>query len=754
MKRMNTPTTSSSTVPFQSSSSTSSSSTTSTSTSTSNPNSQQLYSSFNYSSTSSSSNANQPSKEQQGNIYASSNSLLFPPLSSQQTAGAGAVVSQSGSSSQYLNINELIQSDNKIINKYLTLLNNNIILINLLDIESQQTTNSGSGAAGSGTGGNTSSSGAGGAGNYQNYINEYINDYSNYAIHFKKVINISIFPFSVIRKSYDELYDLFIDIPPNIIPENLLKRIEKLNWVIINKKYLQVIMEIIQDENKQANAAGTSQNSPTQSPSSTTKAAGSNPSSAANHGSYSSFSDLPNFLDSGQKVKLKHSIMFQGHQMSDFYTKIVFESLFLIIIDPYYRTLSGFLILLQSQWFSHDLFGKNKNTNEILKLQLPFLQFLDILYFFLLCFPRSFEFTFEFLIFLLDSLQCGSIYLRLFNYYHLLFNSNLINPFLIQPNPLTSPTFSPSPFPTPATDPSSSPSANFQKEKQENRNRKSLKLSLTSHSNSKYNSHIFQSYFLSTCLYYPISSNFSFDKNIIQKEIKKMNKNAEPEWLKYIKKRNKKSFRWEFSRNSLSILDEEKHSGNQREMDSLLGLDYPTGLEHGDDADSGDVFMVHHPSINFNKINNIWTIIAIFHHEFLNSLYIENKNILLIPQKLSSQTNTFFPYFLRYAFSKRFLLLFFFPFYSFTPPPPSSLLFPYLLASTLLPCSSLLILLPYPPLPLPPYSPLILNSPACFPPPFASTRKFSSLPFQSYSILLLLYVSTASYSIFIRLCSI
>ncbi|KAL6048280.1 protein-tyrosine phosphatase [Balamuthia mandrillaris] len=84
-------------------------------------------------------------------------------------------------------------------------------------------------------------------------------------------------------------------------------------------------------------------------------------------------------------------------------------SLAMLMLDPYFRTLEGFIILLEKEWFS---FGHNFNkrtghgdANYKNDQHSPvFLQFLDCVYQLLVQFPCSFEFNSQLLVFLLDCL--------------------------------------------------------------------------------------------------------------------------------------------------------------------------------------------------------------------------------------------------------------------------------------------------------------------------------------------------------------
>ena len=86
------------------------------------------------------------------------------------------------------------------------------------------------------------------------------------------------------------------------------------------------------------------------------------------------------------------------------------SSLSQILLDPYYRTLNGFQILIEKEWlaFGHKFVDRCsllcRNPEEISPI---FLQFLDCVYQLQLQFPTSFEFNENYLIDLYDNLTSG-----------------------------------------------------------------------------------------------------------------------------------------------------------------------------------------------------------------------------------------------------------------------------------------------------------------------------------------------------------
>ncbi len=76
-----------------------------------------------------------------------------------------------------------------------------------------------------------------------------------------------------------------------------------------------------------------------------------------------------------------------------------------ILIDPYYRTINGIIILIEKEWlsFGHQFALRNglytKEMNEDQRAPI-FLQWLDCLHQLLVQFPSAFEYNMEFLLFL------------------------------------------------------------------------------------------------------------------------------------------------------------------------------------------------------------------------------------------------------------------------------------------------------------------------------------------------------------------
>jgi len=81
-----------------------------------------------------------------------------------------------------------------------------------------------------------------------------------------------------------------------------------------------------------------------------------------------------------------------------------------LILDPFYRTIKGFIILLEKEWlyFGHKFqvrcgHGEKSATDENNRAPI-FLQFMDCIYQFLVQFPCSFEFSEKLLIEIMDSM--------------------------------------------------------------------------------------------------------------------------------------------------------------------------------------------------------------------------------------------------------------------------------------------------------------------------------------------------------------
>jgi len=87
------------------------------------------------------------------------------------------------------------------------------------------------------------------------------------------------------------------------------------------------------------------------------------------------------------------------------------SSLVQMLIDPYFRTLNGFIILIEKEWCSfghkfaqrggHEITGKKKFPQEKSPI---FIQWLDAVWQLLIQFPQSFQFNEQFLICLADAL--------------------------------------------------------------------------------------------------------------------------------------------------------------------------------------------------------------------------------------------------------------------------------------------------------------------------------------------------------------
>ena len=80
-------------------------------------------------------------------------------------------------------------------------------------------------------------------------------------------------------------------------------------------------------------------------------------------------------------------------------------SLVQILLDPYFRTIIGFVVLIEKEWvsFGHPFSLRNGCNNNILKRKERspiFIQFLFVIYQFIYQFPTAFEFNEEFLLFL------------------------------------------------------------------------------------------------------------------------------------------------------------------------------------------------------------------------------------------------------------------------------------------------------------------------------------------------------------------
>ena len=95
-------------------------------------------------------------------------------------------------------------------------------------------------------------------------------------------------------------------------------------------------------------------------------------------------------------------------------------SLVQIIIDPYFRTIEGFAVLIEKDWisFGHNFLkrnGGNQNFAKKKKISPIFIQFLDCVYQILNQFPTSFEFNQNLLIFITEELFNNKFGSFLFN---------------------------------------------------------------------------------------------------------------------------------------------------------------------------------------------------------------------------------------------------------------------------------------------------------------------------------------------------
>ena len=101
------------------------------------------------------------------------------------------------------------------------------------------------------------------------------------------------------------------------------------------------------------------------------------------------------------------------------YTSIL-SSIVQIILEPYYRTLRGFAVLIEKEWisfgFPFSLRNSFKNDNTKKKESSPiFILFLFIVYQFIFQFPNLFEFNEEFLLFLTEEIYTNKFGTFLFD---------------------------------------------------------------------------------------------------------------------------------------------------------------------------------------------------------------------------------------------------------------------------------------------------------------------------------------------------
>ena len=93
---------------------------------------------------------------------------------------------------------------------------------------------------------------------------------------------------------------------------------------------------------------------------------------------------------------------------------------FQIILEPYYRTLRGFVILIEKEWisfgFPFSLRNSFNDDNSKKKASYSiFIQFLFIVYQFIFQFPNLFEFNEEFLLFLAEEIYTNKFGTFLFD---------------------------------------------------------------------------------------------------------------------------------------------------------------------------------------------------------------------------------------------------------------------------------------------------------------------------------------------------
>jgi len=172
--------------------------------------------------------------------------------------------------------------------------------------------------------------------------------------------NILLPPHSRIHRSYTALYSLCsYKINPIIhSPEDIFEFLIETNWMQFNLQFLKHVIEIC------SNNSG--------------------------------------------------SIILQSHP-DEWYSIVIVQSLIQLILDPYYRTISGFCVLLQKEWFSLRHFPLERTSHTAIKemLYIPFIQFLDITWQLTQVFPSQFEFNDRLLMFLAESLHCGTLFFRL-----------------------------------------------------------------------------------------------------------------------------------------------------------------------------------------------------------------------------------------------------------------------------------------------------------------------------------------------------
>ena len=169
-----------------------------------------------------------------------------------------------------------------------------------------------------------------------------------------------------IKLSFQNLYDIIInEDTSSISPNKIIDKIENCKWMQYNNQFLNTSFDIL------------------------------------------------------QVIEKDQSIVLQADS-SEYFSLIIIQSIVQLLVDPFYRTLSGFCILLQKEWFNNIIYHASpsiislqKKLNQDDPFFIPFIQFLDLVWQITEMFPRSFEFNHKFLFFLSDSLNCGTLFFRL-----------------------------------------------------------------------------------------------------------------------------------------------------------------------------------------------------------------------------------------------------------------------------------------------------------------------------------------------------
>lgn len=118
------------------------------------------------------------------------------------------------------------------------------------------------------------------------------------------------------------------------------------------------------------------------------------------------------------RVRSNQNVLVHCSGGSDRSTQLI--SLAEILLDPYYRTIKGFIVLVEKEWvsFGHEFGTRNglyvNNTQEDLKSPI-FFQWLDCVHQLLYQFPHLFEFNGEFLLFLAQNSSLNLYGTFLFN---------------------------------------------------------------------------------------------------------------------------------------------------------------------------------------------------------------------------------------------------------------------------------------------------------------------------------------------------